>query len=285
MPIAQERCQFVFQKLERILERLCTEQEASTVHSFRTTTRRLQTLLEEIIPECSRRQRKLLKLLRRMRKQAGKIRDLDVQLAALRSLKIPQEPRRKTLLIQGLIELRAAHEKTLRKALTKDLASEIGRRLKKTQKEVELKHARDPLAAAREILSRAVPSGEPLTEETLHRCRLLVKRARYAAEFAPESPAATRFIAQLKQLQDALGHWHDWLTLTHTAAERLGGSDESALTAVLYNVSGGKFRQAVAAMSASPVLQSSRKTLVKPAQPAPKSRRAKLAAPAGRAAA
>ena len=41
-------------------------------------------------PKLDRNQKKLLKLLSRIRKRAGKVRDLDVQLAALRSVKIPQ---------------------------------------------------------------------------------------------------------------------------------------------------------------------------------------------------
>jgi CHAD domain-containing protein len=178
-----------------------------------------------------------------------------VQLAALRSLKTSLEPRRKTQLLQGLIELRATHEKKLRRTLTKQVTREIRKRLKRMSKEVKLKTTRDPLTAAREILSRIAPPSGPPTKDALHRCRILVKRARYAAEFAPESPVATEFITRLKRLQDILGNWHDWETLTHTAAERLGNVNESSLVAVLHNVTGGKFRQAVAAIAASPALQ------------------------------
>jgi hypothetical protein len=52
-------------------------------------------------------------------------------------------------------------------------------------------------------------------------------------------------------LQDALGSWHDWLTLTQTAAERLGDVNESSLVAVLHNVTRGKFRHAVSAVTAA----------------------------------
>jgi CHAD domain-containing protein len=278
MPIAPERCQLLFRKLERDLRKLCTEQQAATVHSFRTTTRRLETLMEELIPGHNRKHRKLAKMLRRIRKQAGKIRDLDVQLGALRTLKVPQEPRRKTQLLEGLIELRAIHEKRLRKILTKRVARDIRKALKKSFKEVKLKNSRDPLAAAREILSGIAPTGAPVTEDMLHQWRLLVKRARYAAEFAPESTAASQFVAQLKQLQDALGHWHDWLILTHTAAERLGGIHESSLVAALHNVSGGKFRQAIAAISASPTIRSAPRAVTQPAQPSRKPRRTRMSA-------
>src|SRR5690242_16673108 len=115
MLISPERTQFVFEKLDRDLRRLQSARSAESVHGFRTTTRRLQTLLEELMPERNRDQKKLLKLLDRLRKRAGKVRDLDVQLAALRSLKIPEQPRRKTQLMQGLIGLRAEQERKLDK--------------------------------------------------------------------------------------------------------------------------------------------------------------------------
>jgi len=269
MAIKPERCRLVFRKVDRDLEKLAARQPAETVHSFRTSTRRLQTFLEELISDPTRKQRKLLKMLRGIRKQAGKVRDLDVQLAALRSLKMPLEPRRKTQLLEGLLELRAIQQKKLRKTLTKEVAREVRKQLKRAVKEIELKTSRDPLAAAREILARVAPPNRPLTEDELHRCRILVKRARYAAEFAPDSPAATQFIAQLKRLQDIVGNWHDWLTLTHTASERLGGVNQSPLVAVLHNVTGGKLRQATAAIEASPALQTSPKPVSAPASRKP----------------
>src|SRR5271155_2124825 len=118
MSIAPKRSRAVFQKLEQDLVKLSSKPRAENVHRFRTGTRRLQILLGELSAKQDRSQ-KLLKLLGRIRKRAGKVRDLDVQLAALRSLKIPREPRRKTQLVNHLIELRAQQEKKLRKAVEK----------------------------------------------------------------------------------------------------------------------------------------------------------------------
>lgn len=249
MAIASERGKRIFHKTERELLRLASGQRADAVHGFRTTTRRLQTLLEQIVPTRNRNQKKLLKMLNRIRKGAGQVRDIDVQLGALRSLKIPQEPRRKTQLTQGLLELRAQHEKKLRKLLKKSEIQELRKRLKRAGKDLPVENGPDPLGVARQILGRvSLPNG-PADENALHRYRVVVKRARYAAEFAPTSAEAARFITQLKQLQDVLGHWHDWLTLTHTAEERLGDVTRSSLVAVLHNVTRSKFRQAVAAVS------------------------------------
>ena len=250
MSIAPERCRLVFQKLERELAKLHSRQTPESVHSFRTGTRRVQTLLQELLPERDRNQKKLLKMLGRIRKRAGKVRDLDVQMTALRSLKMPQEPRRKTLLMHQLIEVRAEHEKKLRKLLTKEAVREVRKRLERASRDLRSETARDPMAVAREMLANVDHPEGSVTEDVLHQYRIAGKRARYAAEFAPTSPEADRFIAQLKRAQDSLGDWHDWLTLTNTAAKRLGDVRESSLVAVLHNVTGAKFRNAVAALAA-----------------------------------
>jgi CHAD domain-containing protein len=248
MPIARERGKLIFRKMERELLRLSSKQEPDNVHGFRTTTRRLETLFQ-LVPAHGRNQKKLLKTLERIRRRAGKVRDLDVQMAALRSLKVPLEPRRKTQLMQSLIEVRAEHERKLRKSLKSERVRELRKRLRKAEREVQFDSVRDPLALARQMLESAVPSNGSVNDESLHRCRLAVKRARYAAEFAPKSGETTQFMAQLKRLQDTLGTWHDWLTLTDTAIEQFGEVNESSLVAALHNVTRGKFRQASDAIS------------------------------------
>src|ERR1700675_3376514 len=131
MSVAPKTSLAVFEKLDRNLVKLSSELRPQNVHGIRTGTRRLQILLGELSPKLNRNQKKLLKLLGRLRKRAGKVRDLDVQSAALRSLKVPREPRRKTQLVNQLIELRAQQEKKLRKAVDKASVREIRKRLKR----------------------------------------------------------------------------------------------------------------------------------------------------------
>ncbi len=259
MPNARDRSHLVFQKTERALLKLSASQDAESVHAFRTSSRRLQTLLEEIIPVRRRNEKKLLKVLDRLRKRAGKVRDIDVQLAALRSLKVPQEPRRKTQLVHGLIELRAKHEKKLRKILSKEMIRELRKRFKRGSRNISPEARQDPLTVARTMVAQVTRPAGPVTENVLHEYRTVVKRARYAAEFAPQSAEAAQLISQLKRLQDAVGNWHDWLTLTQTATKRLGEINQSSLVAAIHNVTGGKFRHAVAALNASPMLQTAPK--------------------------
>jgi CHAD domain-containing protein len=249
MSIAPKRSRVVFQKLDQDLVKLSSKPRAEHVHRFRTGTRRLQILLGKLSPELDRSQKKLLKLLGRIRKRAGKVRDLDVQLAALRSLKIPQEPRRKTQLVNRLIELRAQQEKKLKKAVDQNRIREIRRRLKRAGKNLDPQVCRDPLAVAKGMLGGISRGEAPITEALLHQYRILSKRARYAAEFAEPTHEAEQFIAALKRIQDALGDWHDWLTLTQTATEHLGEVRESSLVSELHNVTGAKFRHAVSLLS------------------------------------
>jgi CHAD domain-containing protein len=251
MSIAPDRIRLLFQKLDRDAVKLSSKLKPENVHRFRTTTRRLQTLLQELTPKRDRNQKKLLKLLIHIRRRAGKVRDLDVQLSTLRSLKIPQDARRKTQLMHTLIELRTRYEKKLERVVSKESLREIRKRLKRASKDFDAATSRDPLAVAKEMLRKVGPIDGPLTEDVLHQYRILGKRARYAAEFAPNSPETVQFLAQLKRVQDAVGDWHDWLTLTQTAAGRLGEVHESSLVATLHNVTGAKFRNAVAVLSAS----------------------------------
>lgn len=251
MSIAAEREKVIFRKTQRDLLRLSKGYQPDIVHNFRTTTRRLEVLLEQLAPNSGRNEKKLLKLLSKIRKRAGRIRDLDVQLAALRSLKVPIEPRRKTQLTQRLLELRLKHEKRLGKMLKRKDLKEIQKRLQRSFRSVNVDSTLDPASVAKQMIASVERPNGRIDEEVLHSYRTIVKRARYAAEFAPKSEAAAELVAQLKRLQDALGNWHDWLILTNTAEQHLGDINRSPLVAALHNVTRGKFRHAVAELSAN----------------------------------
>jgi CHAD domain-containing protein len=266
MPIDAKRSRTVFQKLDRDLIKLSAKPSAKSVHRFRTGTRRVQILLAELSPRLDRSEKKLLKLLNGIRKRAGKLRDLDVQLTALRSVKVPHEPRRKTHLINHLIELRTRQEKKLRKAADDSAICEIRKRLKRAAKRFKAESARDPLVAAQSMVDHFHAAAGPLSEELLHQYRILSKRARYAAEFAAPAASAAAFIGELTRVQDALGDWHDWLALTQSARDQLGEVRESPLVAELHNVTGAKYRRAVAMFSQ---MRAKRTTYSKPAMQAP----------------
>jgi hypothetical protein len=50
-------------------------------------------------------------------------------------------------------------------------------------------------------------------------------------------------------MQDVIGDWHDWLKLTQKAEALFGGVRDSALVAMLRNVTQAKFRQSLDAVA------------------------------------
>ena len=215
------------------------------VHKFRNSSRRVEVLVSDLAKSRRGNDKKLLKLLGRLRKKAGRVRDLDVQSGALRSLKIPQEPGRKSQLMRTLAEERAKREKKLAKSLDKQTVAEVRKRLKRTAAGLEIPKNADPLSLARQKLNDLEVDQGTVTERTLHQFRIAGKRARYVAELAGKDPEATRLIALLNRMQDVIGDWHDWVQLADKAEKLFGGVQDSALVSALRNITRAKFRQAV----------------------------------------
>lgn len=244
MSVDQKRSQLAFQKLNRQLSKLSRNPAPANVHKFRTYGRRVEALLDALVPHPNRNDRKLLKLLGRLRQKAGRVRDLDVQIAALRNLRIPQESDRKSELVHSLVEERREREKKLANVFDKETLRELRRRLKRAAGD-EIPAATSPLAIALRQLENLARDRAPLSEKTLHRYRVVGKRARYLAELAGKDPEAQRTIELLKRTQDVLGDWHDWLKLSEKAEELFGTVPDSAFVAALRSVTRAKFRKAV----------------------------------------
>jgi CHAD domain-containing protein len=238
-----------FQKLDRELPKLVRKPVPSRVHKFRTNSRRVEALLSEVAAELHGNDEKLLKLLARLRKKAGRLRDLDVQIAALRALKFPQANGHKSQLMEALVNERAIRERKLAKAFDRETALEIRERLKRARRGLAIPENVDPLELTLRKLRDLARDNAPLTEKTLHQYRIIGKRARYVAELADDVPEAKRVVEQLKHMQDVIGDWHDWLKLTQRAEELLGSVRDSALVAMLRNVTQAKYRQSLDAVA------------------------------------
>ncbi len=258
MPIDRQRNQTLCRRLSRLLKQAADKPQAETVHQFRTAARRIEALLEALSPEPDKNQRKLLKLLSRLRRRAGKVRDMDVQMALLRGVKIGREGQRKERLLQVLSELRSKREKKLVSALDKDTVREVRRRLEKAAQKLslfeeppsmagELDAAQpfDPVATALREFLRVARAQGALRADNLHAYRLETKHVRYVAEMAGEDKTAQQIVAELKRMQDAIGEWHDWLELSERAQQALEPAPESPLMSALQNVSRAKFRDAL----------------------------------------
>ncbi len=270
MPVDQERSRLVFQKLSRQLSKVGAKPVPQNVHKFRTYSRRAEALLDELILEPNRDDQKLLRQLARLRGKAGRIRDLDVQIACLRNLKISREPARKAQLLRLLAEERSRRERRLVNAFSKETVHELRRRLKRAARAAKMPTGQDALGLAMHRLAELGRTSVPLTEKIMHQYRIAGKRARYLAELDPDDPRARRLVAQLKRMQDVIGDWHDWLKLTQKAEKLLDKVPSSPLVAALRNVTRAKFRQAVDALSEMRVMLSAKKPAAVEMSAAPK---------------
>jgi CHAD domain-containing protein len=270
MPIDQDPSHVAFRKLSRQLAKLTKKPAPENVHKFRTYSRRVEAMLDELVPKLSRNDKKLLKQLARLRKKAGRVRDLDVQIAALRSLKIPQEPGRKSQLMRTLSEERAQRERTLPENFDRKTVSQLRKRLHRAAQEMAIPENTDLLRLGMRAVLQLGRERAPLTEKTLHQYRIAGKRARYIAELARHDPKAGQVVHQLKRMQDLIGDWHDWLKLTQRAEELFGGVRESSLVAALQNVTRAKFREAVSALAETRMALSEKGPVSVPPRPKPK---------------
>jgi CHAD domain-containing protein len=238
--LVQRQADLVFTRMSRSVGRLAKNAKAEDVHRFRTNSRRVEALVDELAPE-NGNSKKLLKQLSKLRKRAGKVRDLDVQIAFLKELKIPDRQNHRAQLLDILVEEQARRSKKLIRQFGAEKVKRLRKRLRKTEAEVRVDGI-DPLQIALSRLPK--PSATPATEKMLHAARIAAKRARYLAELAADSPDAKSFVAELKKAQDEIGHWHDVLKLSQRAERLFGGVHDSPLVAALENISRARFRRA-----------------------------------------
>jgi CHAD domain-containing protein len=119
----EKQSRLVFQRMGRQITKLIKSANADNVHKFRTHSRRVEALVSELSPQ-NGNQKKLLKLLSRLRKKAGKVRDLDVQIAFLKQLKVPDRQRHRAQLLEWLDSEQLRRKKKFEKTMDdKTLAS------------------------------------------------------------------------------------------------------------------------------------------------------------------
>ncbi len=293
--------------LGTVLSACLTEPNLRAVHRLRTGTRRLeaQLLLLELLPSVPPHREPAATLrreLRRLRRAAGEVRDLDVQgkhlellgnsessqnalQTALPTATPPaeagttsdQDDALSNTLNSGSGRLAERLSRKRTKAATA-LQRILGRRQTKTADAAEaLLHvfrtdgdlslsAEHLIHAAETVLYRdGLLRGAgtgKLDEEELHAVRKSAKLARYLAETMPGHPAVKAAAARFEALQEAGGLWHDALEIARVTAKHLGR--HHPLTAALSAQSKAHLRAYREALRAVPGPQLSLKTDLQP---------------------
>jgi len=214
------------------------------VHKLRTSTRRIEAQLQLLsmfpeLPSHEKPRQKVLKLLKKVRQTAGVVRDIDVQQELLekaapkkRSSQSGNDVRKDARqLEQDLRDWRDKHADELIELL-KQVKIDLPLALKKlfeslTDADTLAVSEADLTLLVRNWYGQNTPVAAPDLDdiEHLHDIRKQAKLARYLAESAPASAvSAHRLASQFEDLQEAGGHWHDWLLLAKISSKELGKS-------------------------------------------------------------
>jgi len=216
------------------------------VHKLRTSTRRIEAQLQLLsmfpeLPSHEKPRQKVLKLLKKVRRTAGVVRDIDVQQELLekaaskkRSSQSGNDVRKDARQLEQ--DLRGWRDKYADELieLLKQVKIDLPLALKKlfeslTEADNLAVSEADLTLLVRNWYGQNTPVAAPDLDdiEHLHDIRKQAKLARYLAESAPASAlSAHRLASEFEDLQEAGGQWHDWLLLAEIARRNLGDSAE-----------------------------------------------------------
>lgn len=223
----EDRFRELRRTLLKALRRLTRENSPRSVHLLRTSCRRLEAIAAAHGVDHDSAMRRML---RKFRRKTNRLRDYDVQLAALHTIHRSAVSQEKRAIVRFLEQSRSRQGEKLRGYASRHL-NEVRAALRKFS---EIPAAHEKRSSKR--LDEAIETfregalqhaGEGAQE--LHAFRIACKRARYLAEMAPESARARTIKADLELLQDALGDWRDWELLIPTAENVLGATAHSPL--------------------------------------------------------
>jgi CHAD domain-containing protein len=255
-----------------------------TVHRLRTGTRRSGALLESLLAgrrttaageQLQRDAAKLMREWRKLRRAAGKVRDLDVHRGLLAKLRkqlpppasdLTPEAKQQSVASLSQLDHLDAWLRQEREQQAGYLKTEAARRSPRCAALVPvvlaaLEKARSsraqnlsrqsPATLALEDFFHTAYAMPSLDRQNLHDFRKRTKEARYVAEAGGEMPHAVAVAKALKRIQDAIGDWHDLDALQGEAAHALGDRDVesnngASLRAVLQQRAEQQLQQALA---------------------------------------
>ncbi len=225
--------------LKTVMAECLAQPTPKSVHRLRATIRRIEATLDLLIdtadlPTLPKQSKQFRRSLRKIRRAAGAVRDLDVHCELLATYKTISDA---TVLERDLSALRLHREKKLQKHIQND-ARDILAMLDKLEPilapAAELNLSGGSLAhAARTLFAPAIRGLDPSDDEDLHSIRKAGKSARYIAEIGSKvSKEAATLAKRLIDLQQTIGAWHDHLVLLTEAQTAL--PSDSPLTERLH---------------------------------------------------
>jgi CHAD domain-containing protein len=227
MPFDVDHFRKPFQKLGKVAKKSRKLGDPERVHKLRTNTRRVEAILHALELDTGRKQKRLLKSLKSVRKSAGNVRDMDVLTGKVAQVSVSGERNCQIRLLEhlgverhkkvaDLQEQLALHGKSIRKSL-KRCAEKLDST--STNGSEEQKEAESRATASVLQLSGELEKFGTLGRRNLHQYRIQGKQLRYVLQMA--KPADGELVEALRETQDTIGEWHDWEELVGIAKEVL----------------------------------------------------------------
>jgi CHAD domain-containing protein len=251
VPLDFQAAEKPIRKLRKLVKKMAAQPSPKQVHDWRTNSRRLEATIEAFGLDSSRNGRRVLKPLARIRKRAGKVRDMDVLTSYAAKLRHPDGEQECAIeLLEHLGSERKRYARKLHSAAQND-GPGLRKRLKASSKELRKIQSRGRQggatgsvpASALEISSElTVPAR--LNRTNLHPFRLKVKELRNVLKLA-DGPDE-KLVDQLGQVKDAIGDWHDYEELIAIAERVLDHGSQCKLIRELKDITRNKYRAALA---------------------------------------
>jgi CHAD domain-containing protein len=207
-------------KLRKLIDRVEGESGPETVHKLPTTTRRFEAIFKALSLDTQGINKRTLKDLGRIRKRAGKVRDIDVLIGFASNI----HPKGAEECCIELLESTRSERRRRPGCPTKQNFTDRYGRLEESRlgdrKTTQGKRNSDngsevSIEAMTSAVRLVVQLGTPprLSRETLHPYWLKIKELQNLLRMAADS-ARPRFVEDLGEVKDAIGEWHDWEELS-----------------------------------------------------------------------
>jgi len=257
MTLLEKQVHGLTDDLSQVASKLASEVTPKSVHRLRTTIRRIETAVSFVNPDLGKKLERSLERLDDLRRRAGRVRDIDVQLQLLSEIGNGSTARDRKTLTDLLEKKSARHARRLVSTLARQANAKFFARMERIAEKIgagpaEYNRPLAPLEEARLQLSKLAAAFTPqqaLKPNRLHEARIHLKKIRYLGELADDSPERAAFLDEIRSVQTAVGDWHDWEELARLAEKRFADRVNSHLLREVRALFASKESEAVSAVT------------------------------------